>query len=54
MSSARSKLGRKATFMGRCYWGDCDPNVEETKKMIEEEAATFRQRVYPMREEEDI
>ncbi len=47
---------RKATFIDLRYWGDYDPNVEKTEKMIEEEAVILYRGVQseqPVREGEE-
>ena len=41
----------KATFMAPRYLGDYHPNVEETKRMIEEEAVILGLRAHPVTEE---
>ncbi len=44
LPEASRQLMRKATFLDPRYRGDYDPNVEETKKMIEEEAVILGRR----------
>ncbi len=44
LPEASRQLKRKATFLDPRYRGDYDPNVEETKKMIEEEAVILGRR----------
>ncbi|XP_077100033.1 E3 SUMO-protein ligase ZBED1 [Siphateles boraxobius] len=54
LPEASLQLIRKTTFLDPRYRGDYDPNVEETKKMIEEEAFILgrkAQSTHPVREE---
>ncbi len=44
LPEASRQLMQKATFLDPRYRGDYDPNVEETKKMIEEEAVILGRR----------
>lgn len=43
LPEASQELMHKATFLYPCYQGNCDPNVEETKRMIEEEVEEYSQ-----------
>uniref|UniRef100_UPI003AAD5237 E3 SUMO-protein ligase ZBED1-like n=1 Tax=Centroberyx gerrardi TaxID=166262 RepID=UPI003AAD5237 len=53
LPEASRDLMSKATFMDPRYRGDYDPNVEETKRMIEEEAVILGRAAHPVREEGD-
>lgn len=56
LPEASRQLMHKATFLDPCYRADYDTNVEETKRMIEEEAVILGRRAqfpHPMREEGD-